>query len=239
MPRRKPRVDPDRAEELRDNALVSEGYKILIREDDGRHVEKPDWDAFKKAIDEIVVAMSDATTSTKSKKGRTFHSILMEILPNLRVDNLDLEEEWAYAQLLQTVSRRCSTAPSGAIQSQLVGRVLCKGDLLTKSGRIKGVWITSSPSPTGPLAEAWEEEIRSWAKRVKSLTDYGRMATTRVPAFSDHAVAALESHVAQVNAALDVFKRQAISAGSAPAEIDAADDELDDDDDELETDDGI
>lgn len=229
MGRRKQYLNQARADELRENAVMAEGFKIQVRDTDGTIYEEPDLEAFKKAIDEIVMGMPDATMATKAKKGRTYHSILTEILPNLKVDNVDMEEEDAYNRLLSMVSRRCSTAPSGPIQSQLMGRVLCNGTIVTKGGRNKGCWITSSASPTGPLAEAWDEEIAAWAKRVKSLGDYGRMVTNRVPDFSEHAVAALESHVAQVSAALDTFKRQALAAGSAPADDDLLDGEADED----------
>src|SRR4051794_20207483 len=101
-----------RVDDLQQRALIRDGFRVLQAGPDGTPNEIGDWDGFKKAIDDAVVSIPDAMMTTKSKHGRTFHSILVELLPSLKVDNLDIDEERAYKYLLSQVSRRCSSGPT-------------------------------------------------------------------------------------------------------------------------------
>lgn len=214
-------VDLARVDSLKKGALIRDGYRSLALDGEGNQVEVADWDAFKKKVDDLVVSLPDSTMTTKAKNGRTFHSILVEVLPSLKVDGLDIDEQRTYNELIAQVKRRSNTGTTGPIQVRLEGRVLCSGQILTKDGPLEGVWITSSPSPTGPLAEAWEKRVVKWAKEVKALTEYGRVTTSRVPKFSKHAIAALEVHAAEVNAALEAFKMAARASGAEETELEA------------------
>ena len=213
-------VDLSRVHALKEAVLIGDGYKVITTDESGHQIEVADMDGFKKKVDDIIVSLPDATMTNKAKNGRTFHSVLVEVLPSLKVDNLDIDEKRVYGELVTQVKKRCGTGPTGPIQLRLQGRILCTGTILTKDGPLDGVWISSTPSPTGPLAEAWEKRVVKWAKEVKSLTDYGRMTTNRVPQFSKHAIVALEAHAAEVNAAIEAFKQSALTAGQALPEQD-------------------
>lgn len=232
MSKHKPYPDLRRVDELVDAALIADG--LLVRDHDGNpDLDEdgdriPDHAAFLERVRVDVLALPMSTSTKKAPDG-AFHAILVRVLPQLKVDNFaSMEEERAYTKLLSKISRYCNSGVDGDIQRALgdegKGRVLCRGKIATKSGRVNGVWISDSASPTGPIAAQFEEKLREWTKSAAPVLAWGDMAVTRQPKLAKTAIAALESHRRQVQAALEAFKTKALTAGATPDEDESGSD---------------
>jgi hypothetical protein len=227
-------ADPRRIDRLWEGYLIKGGFKHTGTDAVGDY-EIPDIRGFKQACVEEAAKLPNATAKTTSTKGASIHEILMAVLPHVKADNLDLEEEKAYNKVLGMVSNALSDQPSGMLQKYLDAnggdRIACRGPVLRKSGRVPGVWITITE---GPAIAIWEREIKDAVKAVDSLLVFGQMLTKRQRKLGKPMVASLAVGEAQIRAALDGIKAMgalpAVSANGSSAEEDEEGEDFGEDD---------
>jgi hypothetical protein len=196
---------------MKDQAVVADGY-----------VDANGNPAYSDLTDAIVaeaVALPNSNGTRLNPNG-TLGSILLKVLPNLKVTNFaNLEEEAVYDALYGLVSRTCQVGVTSKVQAALavegLGRVACRGYIPLKGDKIPGIWISDNAKAGGPIDTQFDQIVEQWAKKSGAVIKWGDMAVRRQPKFSKVAVTALESHQKEVAAAIASFKSRALGIGAA------------------------
>jgi hypothetical protein len=194
---------------MKDQVLVDHGY---VDQDGAAY-----YDALTDKIVETAVALPNSNGNRINTDG-ALGSILLTVLPNLKVANFDNDEEKdVYTKLYSVVSRTCGVGVTSPVQRALAedNRVLCRGKIPTKTGDpVEGIWISDNPKTGGPIDSQFDRIIEQWAKKSNSVIKWGDMAVRRQPKYARAAIAALEAHQKEVQASIAGFKVRALAMAS-------------------------